>query len=69
MACVIWKQPGNPPQSVSKALGIERWQLRKAIHKIKGVWNLSGTDRVTIYDDGSVTDENDVPLGNIHDEI
>jgi hypothetical protein len=27
------------------------------------------TDRVFIYDDGSVTDENGERLGNIHDEI
>ena len=59
----------KPTRAVSDQLRIERWQLRGAIHKIKAANNLGATDRVFIYDDGSVTDENGERLGNIHDEI
>jgi hypothetical protein len=70
MARLIWdKLRRSPTKSVSDQLGIERWQLRAAIHKIKAANNLGATDRVLIYDDGSVTDEDGEPLGNIHDEI
>lgn len=54
---------------MSRSLGIEEWQLRNAIHRIKRRCGLSGTDRVIIYDDGSVADEAGEVLGNIHDEI
>jgi hypothetical protein len=54
---------------VSDRLGIERWQLREAIHKIKDRSNLRPDDRVTIYDNGNVTDEDGEPIGNIFDEI
>jgi hypothetical protein len=70
MARLIWdKQRRNPTKAVSDQLRIERWQLRAAIHKIKAANNLGATDRVFIYDDGSVTNEKGEPLGNIHDEI
>jgi len=70
MARLIWdKLRRNPTKTVSDQLRIERWQLRGAIHKIKAANNLGATDRVFIYDDGSVTDEKGEPLGNIHDEI
>jgi hypothetical protein len=48
-------------------LGIQRWQLRAAIHGIKTATNLRATDRVIIYDDGTVTDEHGDALGNIYD--
>jgi hypothetical protein len=54
---------------VSNALGIERWQLRAAIHKIKARNNLGPTDKVIIFDDGKVTDINGDEIGNIRDEI
>ena len=31
--------------------------------------NLGGTDPVTIFDDGSVTDANGEHMGNIYDEL
>jgi hypothetical protein len=65
----IWDSPENPTSAVSAALGIERWQLRTAIHKIKASNDLPSTDRVIIYDDGTVTDQNGDWLGNIHDEL
>jgi hypothetical protein len=65
----IWSGPGNPGNEVSSQLGISRSQLRAAIHKIKAGNNLSGPDRVIIYDDGTVTDEGEEFLGNIHDEL
>ena len=40
----------------------------RALHKIKAANDLSGADRVVIYTDGSVTDEQGAPLGNLHDE-
>jgi hypothetical protein len=70
MARLIWdKLRRNPTKSVSDQLRIERWQLREAIHKIKAANNLRATDRVFIYDDGSVTDEKGEWLGDIHREI
>lgn len=70
MARLIWdKLRRSPTKAVGDQLGIERWQLRASIHKIKAANNLGATDRVLIYDDGSVTDEEGEPLGNIHDEI
>jgi hypothetical protein len=70
MPRLIWdKLRRNPTKAVSDQLGIERWQLRAAIHKIKAGNNLGATDRVFIYDDGSVTDEKGEWLGDIRREI
>jgi hypothetical protein len=69
MANVIWDKPGNPPKYVSDQLRIARWQLGAAIHAIKAAGRLRATDRVIIYDDGTVTDEYREHLGNIYDEI
>ena len=69
MARVIWDKLRNPTKYVSSQLGIEQWQLRAAIHKIKARSHLGATDRVIIYDDGLVTDDKHAPLGNIHEEI
>jgi hypothetical protein len=52
MASVIWSNPGNPTNEVSRALGIERHQLRRALHRIKRAQGLGGADSVTIWDDG-----------------
>ena len=68
MARVIWDKLRNPTRHVSDALGIERWQLRAAIHKIKAQGNLGGADRVIIYSDGRVTDVDGNDVGNIYDE-
>jgi hypothetical protein len=68
MARALWSSPGNPTNLVSRALGMPRWRLRRAIHRIKRAWGLGGRDRITIWDDGSVTDENGAHLGNIFDE-
>ncbi len=69
MARVIWDKKRNPTNYVSDSLGIERWQLRGAIHKIKTRANLGAQDRTIIYDDGTVTDESGEDVGNIYDEI
>ena len=69
MARVIWDQPGNPPKYVSNQLGISRVQLGEAIHEIKHAGDLRAPDRVIIYDDGMVTDEQGDVLGNIYDEL
>jgi hypothetical protein len=69
MARVIWNQRGNPPKYVSNKLGIQHWQLGEAIHEIKAAGNLRATDGVVIYDDGTVTDDQGDPIGNIYDEI
>jgi hypothetical protein len=65
----IWSNPGNPPDSVARRLGITRDQLGEAIHIIKDDAGLSPRDRVSIWDDGSITDETDEWIGNVHDEI
>jgi hypothetical protein len=65
----IWSRPGNPPRGIATRLGITRHQLRDAIHAIKHEAKLGPRSRVTIWDDGTVTDEADVWIGNIHNEI
>ena len=67
-ARILWNSPGNPPNSVARALGMEPRHFSRALHKIKAANDLSGADRVVIYSDGSVTDEQGEPLGNLHDE-
>lgn len=69
MARVIWDKVGNPTDYVSDCLGIQRWQLREAIYKIKASSNVGATDRVIIYDDGMVTDIDGEPIGNVFDEV
>ena len=69
MARIIWDKRDNPPKYVSDRLGIQHWQLGDAIHDLKAAGNLSPTDRVIIYDDGTVTDESGYGLGNIYNEI
>jgi hypothetical protein len=65
---ILWSNPGNPPASLARALGMELRRFSRALHKIKAAGDLSGSDRVVIYSDGSVTDEQGEPLGNLHDE-
>lgn len=67
-ARIVWSSPGNPPGSVARELGMEPRHFGRGLHKIKAASDLSGTDRVVIYSDGSVTDEQGEPLGNLHDE-
>ena len=69
MASVIWSNPGNPTNEVSRALGIERYQLRQALHHIKRAQGLGGTDSVIILSDGEVRDRPGNVLGNVYDEI
>jgi hypothetical protein len=68
LARILWSNPGNPPDSVARALGMAPRRFGRALHKIKAASDLSGADRVVIYSDGSVTDEQGEPLGNLHDE-
>ena len=65
---ILWSNPGNPPDSVARALRIEPRRFSRAIHKIKAASDLSGADRVIIYTDGSVADSQGELLGNLHDE-
>jgi hypothetical protein len=67
-ARILWRDPGNPPDTVARALGLEPRHFSRALHKIKAANDLSGADRVIIYNDGSVEDANGEPLGNLHDE-
>ena len=69
MARVLWDKAANPAPYVSRALGVEQWQLRQAIHAVKRRSGLGGSDRVIVYNDGSLTDEGGEELGNIFDEI
>ena len=69
MPRIIWSRPGNPTRIVSSALGITRPQLSRALHRIKDGVGLEPHDNVRIWDDGSVTDDRDVWVGNIYDEI
>jgi hypothetical protein len=65
----IWSRPGNPTNAVAAVLRVTRIQLGDAIHVIKDDAGLRPDDRVTIWDDGSVTDDADACIGNIYDEI
>ena len=67
-ARILWSNPGNPPDAVARALGMAARHFSRALHKIKAAGDLSATDRVVIYSDGSVTDEHGEPLGNLRDE-
>lgn len=69
MARVIWNKSGNPTDYVSDQLGIRRWQLREAIHKIKSSADIGPDRQIIIYDDGSITDADGEPIGNVHDEL
>lgn len=69
MPKILWDKLRNPTPYVSEQLGIEQWELRDAIHKIKKRSGLFGADRVIVYDDGKVTDANGEDLGNIFDEV
>jgi len=50
-------------------LGIERWRLRQAIHKINAVSKLGGADKITIHENGKVTDISGSEIGNLFGEI
>jgi hypothetical protein len=67
-APVLWSNPGNPPDFVARALAMAPRHFSRALHKIKAANDLSGADRVIIYNDGSVEDERGEPLGNLYDE-
>ena len=69
MAQKIWSRPDNPTRAVATALGISVGQLGDAIHAIKQAVGLRPRDNVTIWDDGSVTDDQDAWVGNIYDEL
>jgi hypothetical protein len=66
---IVWSETGNPTNQVSRALGLQRHQLRRALHRIKRALGLKGADRVIIWSDGSVTDLQNNVLGNVYDEI
>ncbi|HTT81105.1 MAG TPA: hypothetical protein VMF86_15640 [Stellaceae bacterium] len=69
MPQIIWNQPGNPSRGVAARLGITRDQLRNALHRIKADVKYGPTDRVIIWDDGSVSDDEGEMIGNVYDEI
>jgi len=68
LARILWSHPGNPPDSVARALGMELRSFSRALHKIKAASDLSGAGSRVINNDGSVTDEQGEPLGNLYDE-
>ena len=65
---IVWSNPENPSDSIARVLGMEPRRFSRAPHKIKAASDLSGRDRVVIYSDGWVTDEQGERLGNLHDE-
>lgn len=68
MAAIIWSSPRNPPRGVATRLGISRDQLRKAIHRNKEDAKLGARDRVTIWDDGAIVDDEGNIIGNVYDD-
>jgi hypothetical protein len=69
MALRLWSGPRNPSNWVANRLGITRMQLSEAIHALKRNAGLRPRDRVSLWDDGSVTDDANAWIGNIYDEI
>ena len=69
MAHRLWSSARNPTAWVARRLRVSREQLGEALHTIKRDAGLSPRDHVSIWDDGSVTDDADVWVGNIYDEI
>ena len=65
----IWSRPENPTRDVARRLGVTREQLRDAIHRIKEDAKLGARDRITIWDDGTITDERGETIGNVHEEV
>ena len=65
---IIWSGPSNPTNAVAERLGIPRWRLRGALHEIKKRSKLGATDRVTIYDNGTVVDANGEDVGDIYED-
>jgi hypothetical protein len=68
MARTIWSSPDNPPHSVAGQLGMARRTLGNRLHKIKQAAGLSGADRVSIEEDGTVRNDRGDEIGNLHDE-
>jgi septal ring factor EnvC (AmiA/AmiB activator) len=50
-------------------LALDQSQLKEALHNIRARRGLRTSDRITVWDDGSVTDESGGLLGNVYDEI
>lgn len=65
---VLWDRGTLPPRYASDRLGISRWELREALHRIKRYARLRGDDLTTIYDNGDVRDAAGNLIGNILDE-
>jgi hypothetical protein len=65
----LWSRVDNPPDWVARRLRISRVQLGAALHAIEHDAGLSPRDRVNLWDDGSVTDDGDVWIGNVYDEL
>jgi hypothetical protein len=42
VARILWSNPGNPPGSVARALGMEPRRFSRPFHKIKAASDLSG---------------------------
>jgi hypothetical protein len=74
MATKIWSSKRNPPKAVADQLKIDEYDLGDALHKLKHAAGLRGDNSVTIWSDGTVTDDNapideDPRIGNIYDEV
>jgi hypothetical protein len=71
----IWSNPYNPPNSVSNDIAaatgrpLTREQLGEALHSIKRAAGLRPRDRVSIWDNGDITDDMDDWIGNVYNEI
>jgi hypothetical protein len=63
------ERSGEPYERGQPCSRDRRLQLRQALHRIKRAQGLKDADRVIIWNDGSVTDQQDNVLGNVYDEI
>jgi hypothetical protein len=48
LARILWSNPGNPPDVVARALGMEPRRFSRALHKIKAAGDLSGPPSLTL---------------------
>lgn len=71
MARKLWSNPESPPEWVARQLHppMTRHEFSAALHRIKRAAGLKGADRVSIWEDGDVTDADEQVIGNLHAEF
>jgi hypothetical protein len=66
--CGATRKTHHPAPWVARELGVSHEKLGEAMHTIKNEAGLTPRDRVSIWDNGDITDDTDTWIGNVHDE-